>query len=106
MTEMQTGNTFLDASWDFVGETDNGTEDIWSICEGTNYPRFVWQIPVGDFVCPDGVTIDDFSFLMEHWLDGNCDSSNGYCDGTDLDQSGTVGVLDLEIFFENWPAED
>ena len=103
--EMQTAQTFLDAGWDFVGETDNGTEDIWSICEGTNYPRFVWQIPLGDFVCPDGVTIDDFAFFMEHWLDGNCDSSNDYCEGTDLNQSGTVDVNDLEIFFENWPAK-
>lgn len=101
--EMQTSSTFLDASWDFVDETANGTKDIWSICEGTNYPRFVWQIPVGDFVCPDGVTIEDFSFFMEHWLDDNCDLGNGYCEGTDLDQSGTVDVLDLEIFFENWP---
>jgi rhodanese-related sulfurtransferase len=104
--EMQTAGTFIDTGWDFVGETENGTEDIWSICEGTNYPRFVWQIPAGDFVCPDGITIEDFSFLMEHWLDDNCDSSNGYCDGTDLDQSGTVDVNDLEIFFDNWPAEN
>ena len=104
--EMLTASTFLDAGWDFVGETENGTEDIWSICEGTNYPRFVWQIPVADFVCPDGVTIDDFSFFMEHWLDDNCDSSNGYCEGTDLDQSGAVDVNDLEIFFENWPADN
>jgi rhodanese-related sulfurtransferase len=104
--EMQTVSTFIEAGWDFVGETENGTDDIWSICEGTNYPRFVWQIPLVDFVCPDGVTIDDFAFLMEHWLDDNCDSSNGYCDGTDLDQSGTVDVNDLEIFFGNWPAEN
>lgn len=104
-SEMQTANTFLEAGWDFVGESVNGTEDIWSICEGTNYPRFVWQIATGDFVCPDGITIDDFSFFTEHWLDDNCDLSNGYCQGTDLDHSGTVDVNDLEIFFENWPAE-
>ncbi|MGB2863989.1 MAG: GLUG motif-containing protein [Sedimentisphaerales bacterium] len=103
--KMQTAGTFLDAGWDFAGETENGTEDIWSICEGNNYPRFVWQIGAGDFVCPDGITIDDFMFFMEHWLDDNCDSSNDYCEGTDLDQSGTVDVIDLEIFFENWPAE-
>ena len=103
--EMQTASTFLDAGWDFVDETDNGTEDIWSICEGTNYPRFVWQIAAGDFVCPDGITIDDFSFFLEHWLDDNCDLSNGYCQGTDLDQSGTVDVNDLEILFENWSTE-
>jgi len=104
--EMQTASTFLDAGWDFAGETENGTEDIWSICEGTNYPRFVWQIPTVDFVCPDGITIEDFVFFMEHWLDDNCDASNGYCEGTDLDQSGTVDVIDLEIFFENWPTEN
>jgi len=103
--EMQTAQTFLDTGWDFAGETANGTEDIWSICEGTNYPRLVWQIAAGDFVCPDGITIDDFLFFMEHWLDDNCDSSNGYCQGTDLDQSGTVDAYDLEIFFENWSAE-
>jgi len=104
--EMYTASTFLNASWDFVGETDNGTEDIWSICEGTNYPRFVWQIPAVDFVCPDGITIDDFMFFLEHWLDDNCDFSNGYCEGTDLDQSGKVDVFDLEIFFENWPDKN
>jgi len=103
--EMQTAATFLEAGWDFVDETENGTQDVWSICEGTNYPRFVWQIAAGDFVCPEGITIDDFVFFMEHWLEDNCDSSNGYCQGTDLDQSGTVDVNDLEIFFENWSAE-
>lgn len=104
--EMQTANTFLEAGWDFADETDNGTVDIWSICEGTNYPHLVWQIQIIDFVCPDGVTIDDFLFFLEHWLDDNCDSSNGYCEGTDLDQSGKVDVVDLEIFFENWPDKN
>ena len=103
--EMQTADTFLEAGWDFMGEADNGTEDIWSICEGTNYPRFLRQIPAGDFVCPDGITIDDFGFFLEYWLDDNCDVSNDYCQGTDLDQSGTVDVNDLEIFLENWPTE-
>ena len=32
--EMQTASTFLDAGWDFVGETENGTDDIWWINEG------------------------------------------------------------------------
>jgi len=103
--EMRTAGTFLDAGWDFVDETENGTEDIWSICEGTNYPRFVWQITEGDFVCPDGITMDDFWFLLEFWLDDNCDLSNDFCQGTDLNQSGIVDEDDLEIFFENWLAQ-
>jgi len=42
--EMQTAGTFLDAGWDFVGETANGTEDIWWILEGQDYPRLWWEL--------------------------------------------------------------
>jgi hypothetical protein len=42
-SEMQTAATFLDAGWDFVGETANGTEDIWWIEEGEDYPRLWWE---------------------------------------------------------------
>jgi hypothetical protein len=42
--EMQTASTFLDAGWDFVGETANGTEDIWWIDEGKDYPRLWWEL--------------------------------------------------------------
>ena len=44
-TEMQTGGTFLEAGWDFVDETANGTEDIWWILEGRDYPRLWWEAP-------------------------------------------------------------
>ena len=104
--DMQKENTFTKANWDFVGETDNGTEDIWTICEGTNYPRFVWQIRDGDLVCPDGIAMEDFDFFMDHWEDSNCDSTNNYCDGTDLDFSGTVDINDFVILIDNWLAEN
>jgi hypothetical protein len=41
--EIQTARTFVDAGWDFVGETANGTEDIWKIAEGLGYPRLSWE---------------------------------------------------------------
>jgi hypothetical protein len=41
--EMQTAGTFLEAGWDFVGETVNGTEDVWKIVEGQTYPLLSWQ---------------------------------------------------------------
>jgi hypothetical protein len=41
--EMQTASTFLDAGWDFVGETANGTDDLWWIDEGQDYPRLWWE---------------------------------------------------------------
>jgi len=42
-TEMKTADTFLEAGWDFVGEIENGTEDIWWILEGQDYPRLWWE---------------------------------------------------------------
>ena len=41
---MHTATTFLEAGWDFVDETANGTEDIWKISEGLDYPRLWWEL--------------------------------------------------------------
>jgi hypothetical protein len=43
--EMQIASTFLEAGWDFAGETKNGTGDIWWINEGKDYPRLWWELP-------------------------------------------------------------
>jgi hypothetical protein len=43
-TKMQTASTFLDAGWDFEGETVNGTEDLWWILDGQDYPRLWWEL--------------------------------------------------------------
>ena|GEM_PF-1015450 len=42
--QMHVSQTFLDAGWDILGETANGTKNIWGISEGKDYPRFVWQL--------------------------------------------------------------
>ncbi len=79
--EMQTAKTFLDAGWDFVGEAANGTEDIWWIDEGKDYPRLSWQgpagmvfvdIPAGMFLMGDhdGVGGDDERPVHTVTLDG------------------------------------
>ena len=39
--EMKTQSTFTDAGWDLVGETTNGTDDIWSI-DGSNNNGYPW----------------------------------------------------------------
>ncbi|MHC4119779.1 MAG: GLUG motif-containing protein [Planctomycetota bacterium] len=41
--EMQTAGPFLDVGWDFMNERANGTEDIWWIIEGQDYPRLWWE---------------------------------------------------------------
>jgi hypothetical protein len=99
--QMKTRSSFTDAGWDFVDETTNGTDDIWSICETTNYPRLMWQISAIDWVCPDGGTLTDFAFLAERWMMNGCDSNNA-CDGVDLDLSNTVDLPDLLLWLGIW----
>ncbi len=40
--QMQAIDTYLDAGWDFMGETDNGTDDLWWMPE-SSYPRLWWE---------------------------------------------------------------
>lgn len=96
--QMQTKSTFATAGWDF------DLYYIWAICEGVNYPVLVWQIPVGDISCPDGVDFVDYAWFVLYWLRNGCGVFNWYCDGSDLDQSGSVGFDDLVIFADNWLA--
>ncbi len=90
--QMKQQDNFVD--WDFDG--------VWHICETTNYPKLIWQIVPGDFVCPDGVNFADFAYLASRWHTTGCNSSNNFCGGADMDFSGTVDMQDLEIFAANW----
>jgi hypothetical protein len=92
--QMQARSTFTDAGWDFVGETVNGPNDVWDICDGTNYPRLVWQIPAADFLCPDGVNFIDYAYFTDAWKTSDPNA--------DLDLSGLVDPNDLKIFCEHW----
>jgi len=40
---MQDASTYLDAGWDFVGESTNGGEEIWWIDPGRDYPQLLRQ---------------------------------------------------------------
>lgn len=81
--EMMTRSTFTASGWDFVSETANGTEDIWTIREGKTYPLFVWQnTPPAADAGPDQT--------VYAWIDGSAsatlDGSASYDeDGDELD---------------------
>ncbi|MHC4266647.1 MAG: GLUG motif-containing protein, partial [Planctomycetota bacterium] len=62
--QMQTRATFTDAGWDFVNETINGPDDIWTIKEDVNYPEHVW--PLVQYVDWDGVDFLDYGFFANH----------------------------------------
>ncbi len=101
--EMQTAKTFLDAGWDFVGETANGTDDIWAICEGVDYPHLSWEFVIGDFDADADTDFADFCILAEHWL--AADSSFWCGGGCDLTNDGSVNWQDLMVFAESWPQQ-
>jgi len=101
--EMKTLSTFTSAGWDFVGETANGYLDTWRMCaDGVDYPQLNWESISGDFACPNGVNVEDLSYLVERWLLINCTSSNNYCGGADINGSGMVNMFDFAAFAENW----
>jgi hypothetical protein len=124
--QMQEIATYLEARyWDF--------SNIWSICEGTNYPRLLWSIPPADMLCPDGVDFIDYSYLADRWLwtdygdvngmevsgDGKISNPDyamlssmwgrtacGNCGGFDYSGDGSVGWPDVAVLFEHWLATD
>jgi len=104
--EMQMAVTFLNAGlpdapgWDFVGETENGTQDIWAICEGVDYPHLAWEFVIGDFDADADTDFADFCILAEHWL--AADGSFWCGQGCDLTNDGSVNWQDLIVFAQNW----
>ena len=100
-SDMQDPNTFLDADWDFVGEDDNGTDDIWAMCGAVTYPKLLWQFVVGDFDGDYDVDFGDFCFLAARWLQTD---TSFYCPagGTDLTNDGSTDSGDLRLFVNNW----
>jgi hypothetical protein len=76
-------------SWDF--------DTVWTLCEGTNYPRLRWQVPVADWVCPYGVQLGDFAALADCWMGTDME-----CWVRDIDQTGFVDAGELFALTENW----
>jgi len=98
-SNMQTQSTYTSAGWDFVGETVNGPNDIWTIHNGNDYPIHVW--PLINFVGWYEVDLADYAFFSNFWKNTNCGDAND-CSGVDLDFSDAVDGKDLKILFDKW----
>jgi hypothetical protein len=44
----------------------------------------------------------DFSLLLQHWHNTDCNNVNNWCDNTDFNEDGFINVFDLEILTNNW----
>jgi len=98
--EMKALSTFTLVGWDFVGESVNGTAEVWRMCaDGVDYPRLSWEFSGGgDFACPDGVALEDLLYLAERWMAGTPETI-----GTaDWNRDGKVDMIDLATLSGNW----
>jgi len=75
--------------------------DIWTICEGVDYPHLAWEFVIGDFDSDADTDFADFCIIAEHWLaaDGSFWCGAG---GTDLTNDGNIDFADLKVFSDNW----
>ncbi len=98
--KMKTETTFTDAGWDFVGETINGTEDIWKMRDGYSYSRLNWQPETPDLGGSYGIEFADFAAFASAWQSTPADANwNPPCD---LYPDNVIDTLDLQIFTEHW----
>jgi hypothetical protein len=111
--EMQTASTFLEAGWDFVGETANGTEDVWWILEGQDYPRLIWELPEGLRLQPlpafspnpqDGATDVTQSPIL-HWAPAEPTLQHDIYLGEDKEEVANATTLSLGIYRGRHPGE-
>jgi hypothetical protein len=112
LTDAQMRQQASFVGWDFVGETVNGTEDIWWILENITYPKLNWQrkLPSGNPCFPAGpndgglyspdynfdnfINFLDFAIFADAWLTENPFIS--------LDSDNDVDIDDLKIFCDYW----
>jgi len=97
--EMKAKSTFTDAGWDFVCETINGLNDVWTIKEGVDYPKLVW--PLVNLIGWYEVDFADFAAMANWWGRTDCADAND-CEGADFDFTGEIDFSDLKIFCNYW----
>jgi hypothetical protein len=100
VTQMKILTTFTSSGWDFVGESANGTEDVWRMCgDGISYPRLSWEFARGgDMDCPDRVEMEDLLYLAGRWMAG----TPATVGAADVDGNGKVDLSDFGVMAENW----
>jgi len=75
-----------------------GFYEYLGICEGTNYPRLKWQIPKTDWVCPDGVELEDMVYLAGKWMENPWIVRR-------MPMGRAVDLQDFEILASEWMLE-
>lgn len=97
--QMQTMSTFLNAGWDFVGETANGADNVWCQPAANEYPRLAWQTLMGDLDADGDVDFRDFAMLARQWRGTDDDLRSR---GAFLVPDGAIDLDDLDALAQGW----
>jgi len=63
--------------------------------------NWLWEKIPADFNIDGEVEFADYAVLANQWRAGNC-AESAWCDGADLNKSGSVDLFDLAEFAEHW----
>jgi hypothetical protein len=76
-----------------------GSYDTWDIQD-----YVIETTPVGDLTHGGVVDFEDLEWFLVSWLDSGCNVPD-WCEGADLDRSGTVDFVDYSILAEQWLSD-
>lgn len=97
--QMQDLATYLVAGWDFAGEKQNGTEDVWFPPAPGRYPRLAWQSVAGDLNGDGMVNLRDFAVLGRQWRG----IDNGFWSrGNFMATDEVIDFDDLDALIRSW----
>jgi len=80
----------------------DGNGDANSIADMGAYERQCVANPVGDVSYDCGVEFVDYAMLAGRWGQSGCTADNWWCYRADVDESGTVDIVDVALLVEHW----
>lgn len=96
---MQTQSTFTNAGWDFLGESANGTNEIWMQSSAINngYPYLCWMVPNPTVTTqnPSAITTSSATLNGTMTVATPNITRHGFCFSTANDPSLASTVIDL-----------
>ncbi len=96
--QMKDVNTYLDAGWDFVNESENGNLEVWYMPTG-DYPKLYWYAQAGDVNYDEVVNINDLRVIAQQWLS---QAQNFERLTADINGNGYVDMLDFVMFAQSF----
>jgi len=96
--EMQSASTFLEVGWDFIDEIENGTDDIWWILEGQDYPRLYWQYGTATSPYPRNGSRETPRSPILHWVPGGRTMQHDIYFGQDINSVANATPETLGVY--------